>query len=140
MNKPDLLQSSTRVLIVDDSREYAQILRRVLESDFGFTDITWLPDVQAARNLLKNPKHGIRLAFVDYAFPSGDTGGDLLQSIAADGVMNDMVAFLITSEPTPERLKLAQTAGAYGLISKPFSRETLRAQIGRAALLVSAST
>ena len=132
-DKPkSITTSDTPVLIVDDTPQYSQVLVKILSKAFGYRDITVIDTLQEAYTALASKDCRFRLIFVDYRFPSGDTGGELLLRLKAERLLEGRVAFLITSEPSPENLKQVVAAGAFGLIAKPFDREQLKKQLTRA--------
>ena len=132
---------NTPILIVDDNPQYAQVLTRMLEGGFGFTDITAVSDTATGLALMKASPSRFRLLFIDFRFPSGETGVELLRRLASAGLLAGKVAFLITSEPTPENLKEAVECGALGVVAKPFDRAELTRQLDKAerALQVAAA-
>ena len=127
-----ILHPDTEVLIVDDSAQYATVLTKMLTHGFGLKKIThWLSSEDALTRLTENPNQ-YRLLFVDFRFPSGFTGGELLAELRKRGVLEGKVAFLITSEPTAENVKQAVQAGAFGIVAKPFDRAELKRQLEKA--------
>ena len=128
----ELEPHTTSVLIVDDSTQYAAVLTRLLSGVFGFKDITTVDNTKQAYDLVQANPERFRLMFVDYNFPDGHTGGELLARLNQSKLMQERVAFLITSEPTPENLKQATSAGALGVVAKPFDRAELKNQIDKA--------
>lgn len=124
--------STTSVLIVDDSIEYTAVLTKLLKGVFGFQNVTSVPSTADAYALLKGHPENFQLLFVDYRFPTGSTGGDFLEQLAREQLLSDKVAFLITSEPTVDNIKQARSAGAVGVVAKPFDREQLRIQLEKA--------
>ncbi|MBX7145251.1 MAG: response regulator [Oligoflexia bacterium] len=124
-----LLDSTTSVLIVDDNPQYSQLLKKLLNAAFSYSDITCAQDLESAFALVSAAEKKFRLIFVDYRFPGQDRGTDLLRRLQQGGYLDSATAFLITSEPTPENAKLAASYGAYGVVAKPFDREELRRQI-----------
>ena len=67
--------------------------------------------------------------FVDQNFPEGQSGGELLSRLKASHLMDQRVAFLISSEPTVENMKHAMACGARGVLAKPFDRAELKKQL-----------
>lgn len=120
--------------MVDDNPQFSMILRRLLEGALGYKDVTVLESVDPALELLKtSPLGHFGVLFVDYNFPDGKTGLDLLEEAYRQGYTKGVAAFLVTSEPTVERMKRALAAGAYGMVAKPFNREEIRKQLEKAA-------
>ena len=126
---------STPILIVDDSVQYTQVLTKILKNVFGYTNITTVDETAEAYKLISSDPERFRMMFVDFRFPSGTTGGDLLTKLNEESLMIDKVAFLITSEPTVDNVKQASAAGAMGVVAKPFDRDQLKKQLERAIRL-----
>ncbi|MBX7138588.1 MAG: response regulator [Oligoflexia bacterium] len=126
----------TKVLIVDDSKEYAQVLKRILGGVFGYGDVTYVETTEEAYRMIAKEPERFQLVFVDYNFPGSETGGDLLKRLKDSSLMEQKVAFMITSEPTVDNMKLATASGALGVVAKPFDREQLRSQLSKAALSI----
>ena len=127
-----LSDRSTAVLIVDDNIQYTQVLRRMLEAGLGYSDVTSVESAEKAYELISNQPKRFKLLFVDYNFPDGTSGGKLLERLNSNSLLDDKVAFLITSEPTADNLKEAVQAGALGVVAKPFDRSELKRQLDKA--------
>jgi CheY-like chemotaxis protein len=127
-----LLNPDNRVLIVDDNPHYARILRMMLERSLGFTNITTAESTAEGKRLLDSGDEEFQIVFVDFHFPDGSTGGKLLEELKAEGKLGAIAAFLITAEPTMESLKQALSAGARGVVAKPFDSAELRKQLEKA--------
>jgi CheY-like chemotaxis protein len=130
----------TPILIVDDNRQFAGILKRMLEQGLGYQNIQSVESPAEALKLLSEQPHGFKLLFVDYHFPSGQTGGQLLSTLKTSHLLEDKAALLITSEPTIDRLQEAIGAGASGIVAKPFDREELKKQIAKAQRAIAADS
>ena len=128
----NIINSETPILIVDDNVQFANLLKRILQGAFGYKDITMLEDSEAAFSLISSDPQKFKLLFIDFNFPSGTTGGELLTRLAAESLLKDKAAFLITSEPSSENVNQAKKAGAVGVVAKPFDRQELQRQIERA--------
>lgn len=120
---------NTPILIVDDNQQFATVLRRILESVFSYTNITSVDSTEKAYSLLHAEPERFRVLFVDYRFPSGMNGVELLQRLAAEKLLDGKAGFLITSEPNLKNFKEALGAGVVGVVAKPFDREDLRRQL-----------
>lgn len=120
------------ILIVDDSSQYTAVLQKMLSSGFGYENVTWIESPEEALERLKEEGAPWKLLFIDFNFPGGMSGGRLLQELQFEGALEGRIAFLITSDPTPENMQEATTAGALGVIAKPFDREALRKQLEKA--------
>lgn len=124
--------ASKKVLIVDDNRQFATVLKKTLEGAFGFTSVTCIDNIAEAYQTIEGEPDRFGLLFIDFRFPSGETGGELLEKLAAADLIKGKAAFLITSEPTPENLAQAVAAGALGVLAKPFDRADLARHISNA--------
>lgn len=123
----------TPILIVDDNPQYTQLLKRILGTGFGYQDITTVNTTEAAYKLISESPERFQMLFVDFRFPEGATGGDLLTRLKDSNLMDEKVAFLITSEPTVDNQKQALKAGAQGVVAKPFDRNSIQQQLDKVA-------
>lgn len=133
---PKISEPTTPILIVDDNLQFATVLRRILEGVFHYSNITLVDDVDKAFSLINTSPQLHRILFVDYRFPSGSNGVQLLQKLDAAGLLKGKAAFLITSEPNLDNFKQALGAGVVGVVAKPFDREDLRRQLEKAERLL----
>lgn len=117
-----------RVLIVDDSKDYAKMLERLLKAKGGVTDVTTCLSIDEGRSLIDSGER-YALYFVDYNFPTGGRGTDFLLFLKENGCLEQSVAFLITSEPTLKNMEDATKAGAVGVVAKPFDIQQLLSQL-----------
>jgi CheY-like chemotaxis protein len=120
------------ILIVDDNVQYAQLLKRILESGFGFSNVTSLPGTKEAKELIQEQPERFKMLFVDYNFPDGVSGGELLEHLSKGKLLDGKAAFLITSEPSNQNVEQASQAGALGVVVKPFNRGDLELKIAKA--------
>ncbi len=118
-------------LIVDDSASYASVLRKILEAGLGMNDVVYCSSLTEAETLILGNPSRFSLLFVDYRFPTGGNGVELLEKLNGK-IPDSTVKFLITSEPNPENVKRAMAAGAKGVVAKPFDRAQLTQQLERA--------
>lgn len=132
MKQVSILTPELPILIVDDSAQFASVLKKMLTAGIGYSDVTLVDNTEDAYELLKVSPNRFGLMFVDFRFPNGKTGGDLLERLNAEGLMENTVSFMITSEPTSENIEQARKAGAMGVVAKPFNREELHRQLKRA--------
>lgn len=135
-SSPKISEPATPILIVDDNPQFATVLRRILEGVFHYTNITLVDAVDKAFSMINTNPHHFRILFVDYRFPSGQNGVQLLQKLASAGFLKGKAAFLITSEPNLDNFKQALGAGVLGVVAKPFDREDLRRQLEKAERLL----
>ena len=135
MARTPALNADTPILIVDDSTEFSRLLSRLLSGVFGFKSITVLSSTDEAYERVSNNPGEFKLMFLDFHFPSGRNGGELLTAFAESGWVSGKVIFLMSSDPTAEALQRVLKAGAAGIITKPFDREELKRQLERAERL-----
>lgn len=133
----DLLNQTSPVLIVDDNPQYTMVLRKILEGGFGFTEVISVESTDQAFSLLTESPEKFKFLFVDFRFQGTETGGDLLQRLGSAGLLENKAVFLITSEPTADNMKQALSAGALGVVAKPFDREDLKRKLEAAARVLS---
>jgi DNA-binding NtrC family response regulator len=117
-----------RVLIVDDSKDYAKMLERLLRAKGGVVDVTVCYSIDEGRVLIDKGER-YALYFIDYNFPTGGKGTDFLRYLQQSGCLANSAAFLITSEPTLKNMEEATAAGAVGVVAKPFDIQQLLSQI-----------
>lgn len=125
----DITKQTT--LIVDDSASYASVLRKILEAGLGMKDVVHCSSVTEAEALILDDPGRFSLLFIDYRFPTGGNGVDLLEKLSGK-LPESTLKFLITSEPNPDNVKRAMVAGAKGVVAKPFDRSQLTQQLERA--------
>ncbi len=132
MGPKSIRDAATPILIVDDNLQYSEILKRVLGQGMGYSNITAVHSTAEAFELLSREPQRFSLLFVDYRFPEGETGGELLERLKSERLLSDKVAFLITSEPNVDNQRQALNAGARGVVAKPFNRKVLEEQLEKA--------
>mgnify|MGYP000741753859 CR=1 FL=1 len=131
---------SKAILIVDDNPQYTLLLRRILGNGFGYRNITAAETTEEAYRLIAESPHRYQLVFVDYRFPEGTTGGELLARLKRENLMESRVAFLVTSEPTVDNQREALNAGARGVVAKPFTRDCIEQQLQKVERLLKLDT
>lgn len=130
--KMSIYDPKTPILIVDDNPQYTKVLTLILQDAFRYENITAVEEPVEGLRLVQEAPERFLLLFIDYNFPSGDTGADLLEGLYSAGLLEKKAAFLITSDPTSENLSRALKAGALGVVAKPFDREELKRQLEKA--------
>lgn len=133
MESQGILDPSSAVLIVDDSLQYAWILSKMLTQLFGYNDITHIASAEEALTQIEATPQRWRVVCVDFNFPSGFSGAQLLEALKQKGLLQDQAIFLVTSVPSAENVKAAVAAGAFGIIAKPFQQAALKRQLENAA-------
>lgn len=124
--------SATPILIIDDNEQYSRLLAMMLKRRFGYTNVTTTESAGTAYELISQEPEKFRLLFVDFNLPTGISGGDLLEKLRGEGLLNQKAAFLITAEPTLDNFKRAVASGACGVVAKPFDSEELEKQLQKA--------
>jgi two-component system chemotaxis response regulator CheY len=130
----------TSILIVDDNPQYASLLKRIIEHICQDAEVSVIDQIQIAKEeIAKNPDK-FQLLFIDFRFPGGETGGDLVRQLREQNLLKHKVAILITSEPSAENVSEAQKNGALAVVAKPFDKEQIRIQIERAKKILELNT
>jgi response regulator of citrate/malate metabolism len=128
------------ILIVDDNLQYSKVLTKLLTSSLGFTNISHASGTEEAYVMIQeNPDH-YKLLFVDFNFPVGDDGCTLIQKLKDASLLINKIAFLITADPSYEKLKQVTRLGAVGIVGKPFNKEQIIEQISKAKKLMFADS
>jgi CheY-like chemotaxis protein len=131
-----VLDPATPILIVEDNPQFAAILNRLLAAEYNLKKTTILTSVEEARMRITATPDEFKLIFLDFNFPTGMNGGEFLEYMAENNLLEGKVVFLISSDPTAQTLHQVLKVGAAGIIAKPFDREELRRQLERAARLI----
>lgn len=118
-------------IIVDDSHDFTKVLTRLLEKKCGFKEIHSFTSIDDAKPFVKDLGKSA-VYFVDYNFPTGEKGTDFLEFIHQNELLDNSVAFLVTSEPTLKNMESAKKSGAIGVVAKPLSIPELVKQLGMA--------
>lgn len=112
-----------QVLIIDDNRFIADLLRMVLRS-FGAEQVAVCTD--PLEGLAYIESHAFDLAFVDYEMPAM-TGPDLIARVR--GFESDLVRFLpiimCSGYVEEERVLAARDVGATEFLAKPFTAKAV---------------
>jgi two-component system, chemotaxis family, chemotaxis protein CheY len=84
-----------------------------------------------ALNVLNEKSDEINLVLTDYNMPDG-TGYELLKKIKSNAVTAQIPVIFLTTESSPEKMKLAKDAGLSAWVKKPYRAESFFDQIQRA--------
>lgn len=120
------------VLIVEDNVQYATVLEKILKGFFSFKDIEVAEDIDTAFNLINEKRDRFQILFIDYHFPEGRTGGELLTMLHDQNLLENRSSFLITAEPDADNAREAMNKGVVGVIAKPFDRKQIEIQLKKA--------
>jgi two-component system chemotaxis response regulator CheY len=115
-----------KILIVDDSSAMRMIVKKTLrQAGFGGHEISEADDGVNALAAIKASAPDLVLS--DWNMPNM-SGLQLLEALRESGV--NLAFGFVTTEATPDMRLRALGAGAKFLISKPFSPESFRDQLG----------
>jgi DNA-binding NarL/FixJ family response regulator len=106
-------KTRTRVLIVDDERLFAELLRVALRSAEGIEVIDVVHDVQTAVRRMTEQRPDVVLA--DYHLPDG-TGSDIARTVRA--TLPDTSVLILTGDPSVTVLSDVARSGAVGHLTK----------------------
>jgi len=102
-----------RVLVVDDERLFAELLRVALRSAEGIDVIDVVHDVQTAVRRMTETRPDVILA--DYHLPDG-TGSDIARTVRA--TLPDTSVLILTGDPSVSTLSDVARSGAVGHLTK----------------------
>jgi len=106
-------KTKTRVLIVDDERLFAELLRVALRSADGIEVVEVVHDVQTAVRRMTEARPDVVLA--DYHLPDG-TGSDIARTVRA--TLPDTSVLILTGDPSVSVLSDVARSGAVGHLTK----------------------
>ena len=104
---------NTRVLIVDDERLFAELLRVALRNAEGIEVVAVVHDVQSAVRKMTELRPDVVLA--DYHLPDG-TGSDIARTVRA--TLPDTSVLILTGDPSVTTLSDVARSGAVGHLTK----------------------
>lgn len=118
--EPDRTISFVRVLIVDDSKPMRMILARAMRQTGRDAEV--LDAANGVEALSRLEQGSVDLILSDWNMPEMD-GLEFLSHVRDRGIGTPFV--FVTTEWTPVQREKAQTAGATGLLEKPFTPDSL---------------
>ncbi|MBF0417929.1 MAG: response regulator [Magnetococcales bacterium] len=120
-----------RVLIVDDSSVMRKIVARGLrQAGFTITDILEAGNGQEGMDLLATDTN-FKLILSDWNMPVMD-GLNFVKSVRSGApAIKNIPIVMVTTEGGESKVGAAMEAGANGHIKKPFTPETLQAELER---------
>lgn len=118
------------VLVVDDMSTMRKLVIKACK-EIGFTNFVEAADGKLAWEALAGAATPIGLVVSDWNMPNC-TGLDLLKRVRGDGRLKNLPFFLVTAETEKSQILEAVQAGVSGYVMKPFTPDTLRAQIEEA--------
>ena len=114
------------ILVVDDSATMRMIVIKSLRQA-GYADVTVVEAGGAKEALQKIAAGGIDLVLSDVNMPD-ITGIELVKVVKAK--MPNLPVVMVTTESSPEMKQQMLSAGANGIITKPFPPEELNKVLG----------
>ena len=106
-------KTQTRVLIVDDERLFAELLRVALRNADGIEVVDVVHDVQTAVRRMSELRPDVVLA--DYHLPDG-TGSDIARTVRA--TLPETSVLILTGDPSVSTLSDVARSGAVGHLTK----------------------
>ena len=123
--------SPPRILVADDDRDVADILREMLS---GRYELTFVEDGRAAlTSLASQPFH---LAIIDLHLPELD-GFELVQALNVAALPWPPALMFLSAESDPHTKVRALALGAADYVTKPFDPDELAARVARIIAIVS---
>ena len=123
-----LPDSATPILIVEDFKTMARIMRNLLKQ-LGYEDVDEAPDGSRALAMLREKAYGLVISDWNMA-PM--TGIELLRGLRAMAHHQTTPFIMVTAETRNENIIIARGAGVNAYLVKPFNGETLRSKIEEA--------
>lgn len=120
-----------RVLVVDDMSTMRKMVMKALK-EIGFTDFIEASNGAKGYEALATSPTPVGLIVSDWNMP-GSTGLDLLKRVRAESRFKDLPFLLLTAEAESKQVAEAVKAGVSGYVVKPFTVDSLRAQLEAAA-------
>jgi two-component system chemotaxis response regulator CheY len=118
-----------RVLIVDDSPAMRTFIKRVMEiSGFELSSCFEAGNGSEALDLLR--QEWVDIILSDINMPGMD-GEEFLRHLEADELLRALPVVVVSTDATAQRMQRMMELGARGYVTKPFSPETLRAELER---------
>jgi two-component system chemotaxis response regulator CheY len=123
--------SPPRILIADDDREVAALLREMLSRRY---ELTFVEDGRAA--LASLGSEAFHLAIIDLHLPELD-GFELVQALNAAALPWAPALMFLSAESEPQTKVRALALGAADYVTKPFDPDELAARVARIIAIVS---
>jgi two-component system chemotaxis response regulator CheY len=117
------------IMIVDDSPVMRSFIIRILKMS-GLEIRECLEASDGEEALAKLRQHNVDVILSDINMPKMD-GEELMRALAADPELVSIPVIVVSTDRTEGRLKIMQSLGAKGYVTKPFSPELLRAEMER---------
>jgi DNA-binding NtrC family response regulator len=132
--------SDFSAIIVDDSIEFSSILKKILLKKYDFQNVQVFNDIASAEAYLPRINAEIPLVFfVDYNFPNGRKGTEFISLLKDLKDYENLVTFLVTSDPTLSTVETALQMGVSGVLAKPIKSDQLGVELEKACKKVTSS-
>lgn len=118
-----MFDTKTRVLIIDDMMMMRKLLGKICK-DIGFTDQVEASDGEEAWKTITSSTSPIGLIISDWNMPNC-TGIELLKKLRTDSKFAKIPFLMVTAEGEESLIAEALSAGADGVVRKPFTKEGL---------------
>ena len=122
------LKQLIRVLVVDDSVNLRQVIKRYLEMGFNNLEIHEAGDGEKAEAILQESaisNEPIDMIFLDWMMPKV-SGYEFLQRIRSTDIFkNDPSIIMLTAETYADQMNACMKYGVSTYITKPFTAEEL---------------
>ena len=129
IDREETRTKTIRVLVVDDERLFAELLRVALRSAEGIDVVDVVHDVQTAVRRMTETRPDVILA--DYHLPDG-TGADIARTVRA--TLPDTSVLILTGDPSVSTLSDVARSGAVGHLTKDRPFEEVVEGVRAAAL------
>ncbi len=113
------------ILIVDDYRTMARIIRNLLQQ-LGFVDVDEALSANEALDKLKTRNYGLVISDWNMEPMSGFS---LLEQIRADHDLAQTPFIMVSADSKNEQIVAARKAGASNYLIKPFNAATLKGKL-----------
>ncbi len=120
-----MIDTSIKVLVVDDMSTMRRILKNVLKQ-IGFSNLVEAENGQDALNKLKVGDIGLIVS--DWNMPVMP-GIELLRTVRADAELKHLPFLMVTAEAQKENIIEAVQAGVSNYVVKPFTAEALQGKL-----------
>jgi CheY-like chemotaxis protein len=118
-----------KILVVEDFASIRTFVCETLNRK-GYETIG-AANSKEALMILNEKNEEINLVLTDYNMPDG-TGYELLKKIKANQATIKIPVIFLTTESSPDKMKLAKDAGLSAWVKKPYRAENFLEQIQRA--------
>lgn len=116
-----------KMLVVDDSLPMRSIIIRTIKAS-GFSETEFLQAGNGKEALKVLDTEWVDLVVTDYNMPDMN-GMELIQSMKKDDILSAIPVMVVTTEGSQKKVEEFIEQGAAGYVKKPFTPESIRAQL-----------